>query len=339
MMKKLLAILLMLVLCAGMMITASAATITAVKPAAGDGTANNPYLISTAAELYWFANTVNQKDYDACAKLTADITVNERTHDDGGAVLDNLITWMPIGSGANPYTGTFDGNNHTVSGLYFERSVMYMGFFGSVDRGSVLNLTVANSCFLGRNSYVGIICGQNIEGTITNCHARDCILVGMDCSGGIAGSNEFGGTISRCSSNTTITCDGERAGGIAGYNDGTISNCYNTGNVVGDDILGGIVGYQETTGTISCCYNTGSVIGTNTSKNLGGIVGNAMNVTACYYLDSAGISLTNQKGKALTAAQMTDDNTWRTNYAGFNTSIWSKSANEGNKAYLPKLNS
>ena len=339
MMKKLLAILLMLMLCAGMVMTANAAAITAVKPAAGDGSANNPYLISTAAELYWFANAVNQGDYDACARLTADITVNAQTHDAGGAVLDNLITWMPIGSGANPYTGTFDGGNHTVSGLYFERSVMYMGFFGSVDRGSVLNLTVADSVFLGRNSFVGMICGQNLEGTITNCHARNCILVGMNCTGGIAGSNEWGGTISRCSSDTVITCDGERAGGIAGYNDGAITNCYNTGSMAGDDVIGGIAGYMETTGSISCCYNTGSVIGINTSKNLGGIVGNAMNVTSCYYLNSIGNSLTNQKGKALTAAQMTDDNTWRTNHAGFSTSIWSKDANAGSKAYLPKLNS
>jgi len=339
MMKKLLAILLMLMLCAGMVMTANAASITAVKPASGNGTANNPYLISTAAELYWFANAVNQGDYDACARLTADITVNERTHNDGGAVLDNLITWMPIGSGANPYTGTFDGGNHTVSGLYFERSVMYMGFFGSVDRGSVLNLTVADSVFLGRNSFVGMICGQNLEGTITNCHARNCILVGMNCTGGIAGANAWGGTISRCSSDTGITCDGERAGGIAGYNDGAITNCYNTGSMAGDDVIGGIAGYMETTGSISCCYNTGSVIGINTSKNLGGIVGNAMNVTSCYYLNSIGNSLTNQKGKALTAAQMTDDNTWRTNYAGFSTSIWSKDANAGSKAYLPKLNS
>lgn len=83
MMKKLLAILLTLILCAGVMMTASAASITAVKPAAGDGSANNPYLISTAAELYWFANAVNQGDNDACAKLTADITVNAQTHDAG----------------------------------------------------------------------------------------------------------------------------------------------------------------------------------------------------------------------------------------------------------------
>ena len=153
-----------------------------------------------------------------------------------------------------------------------------------------------------------MICGQNIEGTITNCHTRNCLLVGGNCTGSIAGSNEWGGTISRCSSDIGITCDGERAGGIAGYNDGAISNCYNTGSMAGDDIIGGIVG-------------------------------NAMNVTACYYLDSIWNSLTNQKGKALTAAQMTDDNTWRTNYAGFSTSIWSKDANAGSKAYLPKLNS
>ena len=100
-------------------------------PPSGDGTADNPYQIGTAAELYWFAALVNgdesvctggvTQNTSANAVLTADITVNNDVLYSDGTLNENysnFITWTPIGY-FESYTGTFDGQGHTISGLYF----------------------------------------------------------------------------------------------------------------------------------------------------------------------------------------------------------------------------
>ena len=106
------------------------AEITPTKPSSGDGTSGRPYQIGTKAELYWFAALVNgdtsapevsSAKTGACATLTADITVNTDVLNDYGTLANNypdFITWTPIGY-FESYTGTFDGQGHTISGLYF----------------------------------------------------------------------------------------------------------------------------------------------------------------------------------------------------------------------------
>ncbi len=84
----------------------------------GTGTADDPYQISSAAELYWFAAYVNEDNTDACAVLTKDIDLGGEDE-----------PWTPIG--INSYTGTFDGRGHTISGLYYE---------GSGDTGTATNV-------------------------------------------------------------------------------------------------------------------------------------------------------------------------------------------------------
>lgn len=86
-------------------ITVSAA-ITATRPTVGDGTANNPYQIGTAAELYWFADYVNNGNTSANAVLTGNITVNTGVLTDEGYLnssnKDNFTSWTPIGNNSNP---------------------------------------------------------------------------------------------------------------------------------------------------------------------------------------------------------------------------------------------
>ena len=110
---------------------ASAEEITPSQPTDGDGTSTNPYKIGTAAELYWFAGLVNgtldgvTQNTAAHAKLTANITVNNNVLVDGALNTTNsgsFTSWTPIGTMSNPYTGTFDGQNNTISGLYFNNS-------------------------------------------------------------------------------------------------------------------------------------------------------------------------------------------------------------------------
>lgn len=177
-MKKLLVLVFAIALCLGVLcLGASAADGGTPEKPDGDGTAENPYQIGSAAELYWFAKTVNEGDYDAHAVLTDDITINENGTLNGTPT----YTWTPIGDYINAYTGTFDGQNHTISGLYYNGSGDYAGLFGRVDSGGrVQNVNVVDSYISNSFSYgcAGGVCGKN-SGTITNCYwHEDTVLTG-----------------------------------------------------------------------------------------------------------------------------------------------------------------
>ena len=241
------------------------------------------YEIGNAGQLYWFADKVNN-DYEnfgsANAILTADIVVNEGRMT---AESTDARAWTPIGNRDNKYTGAFDGNNKTVSGLYFNNTdTKYVGLFGYIgENGTVKNTGVINSYFNGL-WFVGGVVGANY-GTITNCYNSGEVS-GVYFTGGIVGQNC--GTITR-SYNTGIIEGFEYIGGIAGYNDGgTITNCYNTGEVSGSYEVGGVVG-KISEGIISNCYNTGEVSGAN--DYIGGVAGanQTGTITNCYYLDTA----------------------------------------------------
>ena len=114
--------------------TAQAQTITPVQPG-GEGTASIPYLISNAEQLYWFAGLVNgdasvcingiSQNRNAWAVLERDITVNSGVLKADGTLADDVRSfaqWTPIGNSSNRYIGNFDGQGHTISGLYFNNS-------------------------------------------------------------------------------------------------------------------------------------------------------------------------------------------------------------------------
>ena len=238
------------------------------------------YEIGTAGQLYWFAELVNSGNTSANAILTADIVVNEGTVTESST---DARVWTPIGNRDNKYTGAFDGNNKTVSGLYFNNTdTKYVGLFGYIgENGTVKNTGVINSYFNGL-WFVGGVVGANY-GTITNCYNTGEVS-GVYFTGGIVGQNC--GTITR-SYNTGIIEGFEFIGGVAGCNDGgTITNCYNIGEVSGSYEVGGVVG-KNFEGIISNCYNTGEVSGAN--DYIGGVAGTNQTgtITNCYYLDTA----------------------------------------------------
>ena len=274
-MKKLFVLVFAIALCLGVLcLGASADGITLSQPT-GSGTAENPYQISSAAELYWFAGLVNGTLTDgpaqntaAHAVLTKDITINTGVLDDAASGRTPANTWTPIGSfasahGSPKYTGTFDGQGHTISGLYYNGSG-YGGLFGCVvSGGQVKNVKVADSYINGR-IYVGGVCGRN-NGTITNC-SFDGSVTGNKVLhlfvGGVCGYSN--GTVEDCSNSGTVTCDetgSVYAGGVCGDNGGTITNCYNTGSVTGSENVGGVCGYNGYHRTIDNCYwlNSGLV--------------------------------------------------------------------------------
>ena len=264
------------------------------------------YEIGNAGQLYWFAACVNgstegiQQNKSAKAVLTADITVNTgNVANCNGTKATGWTDWTPIGNSNNQYTGTFDGQGHTISGLYLNTSTGYVGLFGTVGSGgSVSNVGVVDSYFKGTNNVSGV-CGYNNGGTITNCYNTGNVS-GSSCVGGVCGYND-GGTIENCYNTGTVS--GSRlVGGVCGYNyapsdrTATITNCYNTGAVSGTGpYVGGVCGannvYRSSNGivTITNCYNTGAVSGTGTY--VGGVCGqnNAYNssngtakITNCY---------------------------------------------------------
>ena len=240
----------------------------------GDSTKDTVYEISNAGQLYWFAGLVNgtldgvEQNTSANAVLTANITANENLldslqYDAEGNVSNgsDFISWTPIADCMGDiigYSGTFDGNHKTVSGLYFNGNSPRIGLFGSSEADSnIKNVGVVDSYFKG-NEFVGGVCGRN-EGTITNCYNTGN-LTAIDPTaaiGGICGINDNGGTIANCYNTGTVTATGSTAsvGGVCGYSIAPISNCYNIGTVTatssGADISS-ICGFN--CGPITNCY-------------------------------------------------------------------------------------
>ena len=252
----------------------------------GDSTKDTVYEISNAGQLYWFAGLVNgtldgvKQNTSANAILTANITANENLldslqYDAEGNVSNgsDFISWTPIADCMGDiigYSGTFDGNNKTVSGLYFNGNSPRIGLFGSSEADSnIKNVGVVDSYFKG-NEFVGGVCGRN-EGTITNCYNTGN-LTAIDPTaaiGGICGINDNGGTIANCYNTGTVTATGSTAsvGGVCGSSLAPISNCYNIGTVTatssGADISS-ICGFNY--GPVTNCYYLADTEDENGSK-------------------------------------------------------------------------
>lgn len=251
------------------------------------------YVIDSVDDLYWLAKSapMNFK-----AKLTAEITINSSVLDDDGNLISNpkLEEWKPIGTSNNPFKGTFDGQGHTISGLYVNLKKNYVGLFGCVGKGgTVKNVTLADSYVSGAN-YVGGICGQNKCGTLQNCHNTGKVS-GKSYVGGVCGSNarqqssDPSSTIQECY-NTGKVSGRDYVGGVCGQNNrATVEKSYNTNTVSGGGRVGGVCGENNYSGTVNGCYNTGDVSGTG--FNVGGVCGYNYDdgtvkgtVENCYYL-------------------------------------------------------
>ncbi|WP_286029742.1 GLUG motif-containing protein [Anaerotignum lactatifermentans] len=256
----------------------------------GVGTGGDPYQITNAAELYWFAGLVNgtlngvQQNTAACAVLMNDITINDNVlNADGNLNSGSFTEWTPIGSydisGEKAYTGTFDGNGHTISGLYVDSDARYIGLFGCVGNGGTIqNVGVVDSYISNTKNYanVGGVCGYN-EGSIKNSYNTGEVNTGKVSGGtvgGVCGVNCS--TIENCYNTGEVTGEGavSDVGGVCGENlSGTIENCYNTGEVTGEgevSDVGGVCG-KNYKGTIENCYNTGEVTGEGAVSDVGGV--------------------------------------------------------------------
>ena len=257
------------------------------KPTRGNGSVDNPYEISTAAELAWFRDYVNNESQYASATLTEDIDLSEFCHAADAATNTEELSWDPIGNG-RMYCGTFDGNGKTIRNLYIKTTYIYRGFFGYANGGSIKNITFDNAKVKNTNKYcTGILTGGFENCTIENIKIlANCSVEGTENTGGIAGAGA--GNISNCE-NYAMVNGTNKVGGIVGssYNN-TISSCANYGAITGTEYaVGGIVGYFGTGtmqnsanyGDISGVAQVGNLIGFATTVNLNNVLG-VGNVTA-----------------------------------------------------------
>ena len=265
-------------------------------PSKGDGSADKPYKISTAAELAWFRDQVNSGNNRVSATLTEDIDLAEFCHAADGTTYTDELSWTPI----TWFQGTFDGNGKTLSNLYINATSNYTGFFGYAYVGSIKNITFDNArvkntggynfgilvgnagsciieniktlanCSVEGENYVGGIAGV-ANGNISNCENRATVK-GIRYLGGVVAAYS-GNSITSCANYGVVTGSGESVGGIAGYfNSGTIQNSANYGDVTGTDNVGNLIGLAEEC-NLNNVLGTGNVTATS-AKLAGLLVGN-----------------------------------------------------------------
>ena len=219
------------------------------------------------------------KNLSANAILTANIIVNTGVLDANKNLVSksDLTEWKPIGARWSSYTGTFDGQGYTISGLYFNNPhSSYVGLFGCIGaNGKISNVGVLDSYFQFRE-FGGGVCGVNY-GTVRDCKNTGSVR-GLAAIGGVCGLNEKGGIIENSFNEGTVSGTGDnvqQVGGVCGYNNGTIKSCYNTASVSGQNSVGGVCGFNSR-GIITNCFNEGTVSG---QTFVGGVCGNGCGVT------------------------------------------------------------
>lgn len=216
----------------------------------GEGTEANPYLISTAADLRKLADDVERgKTYrDQFFKMTTNVKINKSVLDDEGNLnaehSDNFEPWKPIGTEKTHFCGTFDGDNHTISGLYIYLEESGIGGLFGYLSGTIKNLVIKDSYFGGKGEF-GCVTAYAEKATINN--------------------KAYNASVSNCLNFGVIDSQSEYCGGIcAVIRDCYISQCANFGHIKGASYIGGIVGdagYAMWYGnsTIMDCCNMGIV--------------------------------------------------------------------------------
>ena len=250
---------------------------------------------------------------DISFKLTDSIDISAKCGVDG-------TSWKPIGTNSSlPFSGTFDGDDHTITGLYINSTGDYQGLFGYVT-GSITNLRVVGaeveedqfsvsgsmlvggiagfaSCTIndkiencsftgnvrGTGNSVGGVVGAQSLGSITNCFHEGSVVSGGQYIGGVLGQSLGGVSVNSCYHIGTVSSTGNYVGGVAGQfssSSSLISNCYHIGTVNSTgNYVGGVLGY--TNARISNCYNTGTVTGDGYVGGVAGWVVSAQ-ISNCY---------------------------------------------------------
>lgn len=253
------------------------AQVTTSQPTNGNGTAANPYQITTAAELAWFRDFVNAGNETACARLEANIDMSTVCHpaDESNGVAE--LSWEPISKEDTYWEGTFDGNNKTISNLYIKTSSKYSGLFGEIlvlvdVNSSIKDIIFENVNITSTNEFSGVLAGYAKKTDISGITVNSGSINGTHNVGGIVGLS-YDTNISNCVNRIPIVGSNNYIGGICGYaTDMSITNCANYGDVEGSVNIGGIVGYIVNI-TLNNVFTSGNVTCGSTNPNCGLVVG------------------------------------------------------------------
>ncbi len=281
----------------------------------GEGTKDKPYLIWDASEMAAFRDKANSTQPGACATLMADIDLQSE------AATKN---WTPIGMVSKPYTGVFNGNGHTISGIQIHNTTeksFYAGLFGwtaqSTTSPVIKDLTIANSTIINEadnGDAAALLCYGG--GVIENCHtAADVTVKGAKVAGGLVGTFKAyyaaeTPSMTNCSNRAAVTQMGDpdfgvpKAGGLIGYAYSVVmTGCFNAGPVSAETTkdtvyAGGLIGNtDQDDSTLKDVYNVGDITAPNsTSQSVGGLVGQAtkrLDITNAYQCST----VANKSGK------------------------------------------
>ncbi|MHC4546356.1 MAG: GLUG motif-containing protein [Planctomycetota bacterium] len=221
----------------------------------GSGTPEDPYQIRDANHMQAIGTDAN--DWDKHFKLMADIDLSGYTGTE----------FNIIGNNSNPFTGVFDGNDHTISNFtYTSTGKSYIGLFVYVWRGHIKDIGLIDpNLDIASGEYVGSLVGEIKEGTVTNCYVEGGSVSGDDTVGGLCGRSDMS-TINNCYSTASVSGDWFVGGMMGSISYGSITNCYSSGDVSGGNLVGGLAGGNF--GDTSDCYATGSVSGDDTVGGL-----------------------------------------------------------------------
>ena len=233
--------------------------------AGGTGTAQDPYQISTPDHL----NNVRNK-LSSHFIIVNDIDMNVAPYNTGAG-------WVPIINNFNDrFTGSFNGQNFTISNLFISRDgTDYVGVFGYLTGNGgeeIKNLTLANVNITGKN-FVGALSGLISTIRIINVHSSGSINTNAY-SGGLVGSSNSGAPVRESSSSASVN-GLTYVGGLVGFASARISNSFSSGTVIGNSRSGGLVGTLRDTVYQSYSKSTVRPVDLNSSNttNLGGLVG------------------------------------------------------------------
>lgn len=276
----------------------------------GNGTEQDPYLISSVEDLFELSNEVemNQNTYEGTYfKMTADIS------------LADAKSYRPIGNDwgrdkddptrIRPFSGVFDGDGHAITDLNVEwADKMFSGLFGIVKNATIRNLTLSKSKIYGSaclGGLVGVVMGSI---SMTNCHTTSDVTIWTNkfYAGGLIGGLLFPDNTKKshiffCTNSATVKGELGGIGGLigsAGLNNLFITRCGNYGNISDrNSSVGGIVAQVTKGTTIIDCFNVGSIeaLDTQNAENThsGGIIGTAeleegrITIANCYSIGTS----------------------------------------------------
>jgi hypothetical protein len=240
----------------------------------GSGTADDPYIIATPADMNTFGTY--SADWNKCFKLAADINMARYTG----------TQFKIVGTASVPFTGTFDGKGFTIKNLNYTNiaPTNYAGLFGYTSGATIKNLKLENVDIDANSIYVGGLVGYQYYGTITNCHITGTISSSGSATayiGGLVGWQSYG-TITDCYSTAEVICSSGNAyaGGLIGYQShGAVTDSYSIGTVTASSstysaFAGGLIGYQFS-GSAAECFSDGNIASLSASSSAfaGGLIG------------------------------------------------------------------